>query len=99
MATIYFSLSAKKVGRKKQIMVRFGATGINQRAKSGLYVDEAYWDDILQTVAIPKPRLFTDEIIATIKELREVEAQLRELRIRIEDAYTNAPSAPRSLRG
>lgn len=95
MATIYFSLSAKKVGRKKQIMVRFGATGINQRAKSGLYVDEAYWDDILQTVAIPKPRLFTDEIIATIKELREVEAQLRELRIRIEDAYTNAPSAPR----
>lgn len=94
MATIYFSLSAKKVGRKKQIMVRFGATGINQRAKSGLYVDEAYWDDILQTVTIPKPRLFTDEIIATIKELREVEAQLRELRIRIEDAYTNAPSAP-----
>lgn len=94
MATIYFSLSAKKVGRKKQIMVRFGATNINQRAKSGLFVDEAYWDNVLQTVTIPKPRLFTDKIIATIKELREVEAQLRDLRIRIEDAYTNAPSAP-----
>ena len=94
MATIYFSLSAKKVGRKKQIMVRFGATNINQRAKSGLYVDETYWDNVLQTVIIPKPRLFTDEIIATIKELRDVETQLRDLRVRIEDAYTNAPSAP-----
>lgn len=94
MATIYFSLSTKKEGRKRQVMVRFGATKINQRAKTGLFIEEKYWDDTLQNVTIPKPRVFTDEIIATIKELREVDAQLRELRIRIEDAYTAAPSAP-----
>ena len=50
---------------------------INQRAKSGLFIEEAYWDEVLQSVAIPKPRLFTDEIIATIKELRELDAQLK----------------------
>lgn len=94
MARVYFSLSDKIVGRKKQIMVRFTHSKINQRAKSGLFIEEVYWDEVLQSVAIPKPRLFTDEIIATIKELRELDAQLRELRIRIEDAYTNSPTAP-----
>ena len=94
MATIYFSLSGKKTGTKKQILVRFAHTSFNQRAKSGLFVEETYWDNMLQTVSIPKPRLFTDEIVETIKRLREIEAQLRELRIRIEDAYTNSPTAP-----
>lgn len=94
MATIYFSLSTKKTGRKKQIMVRFAATKVNQRAKTGIFIEEQYWDDKLQTVSIPKPRLFTDELVATIKDLREVESRLRKLRITIEDAYTNAPAAP-----
>lgn len=94
MARIYFSLSDKIVGRKKQIMVRFAHSKVNQRAKTGLFIEDTYWDDILQSVAIPKPRVFTDEIVATIKELREIDAQLRELRIRIEDTYTNAPSTP-----
>lgn len=94
MATIYFSLSGKKTGTKKQILVRFAHTSFNQRAKSGLFVEETYWDDMLQTVSIPKPRLFTDEMVKTIKRLREIETQLRELRIRIEDAYTNSPTAP-----
>lgn len=94
MATIYFSLSSKKVGKKKQVMVRFSHSNINQRAKSGIFVDPTYWDEVLQTVSIPKPRLFTDEIVATIKELRDIEAQLRDLRILIEDAYTSGPSAP-----
>lgn len=94
MATITFSLSTKKECRKKQIMVRFTHSKINQRAKTGLFIEEGYWDDILQAVNIPKPRLFTDEIIATIKELRDVDARLRELRITIEDAYAKAPSAP-----
>ena len=75
-------------------MVRFAHTSFNQRAKTGLFVEETYWDNSLQTVIIPKPRLFTDKIVETIKELREVEVQLRELRIRIEDAYTNSPTAP-----
>lgn len=94
MATVYFSLSSKLIGGKKQVMVRFGGTGFNQRAKSGFYVNPTYWDNSLQSIIVPKPRLFTDAIIETIKELREVDAKLRDLRIRIEDAYTAAPTAP-----
>lgn len=94
MATIYFSLSSKKIGSKKQIMVRFGHTKINQRAKTGLYIEEDYWDNELQAVRIPKPRLCTDKLLETIKDLRETEAQLRDLRIRIEDAFTKDPSIP-----
>lgn len=94
MATVYFSLSAKLIGGKKQVMVRFGGTSFNQRAKSGLFVNPTYWDDLTQGVTIPKPRLLTDELIATIKELREVDAKLRELRLFIEDEYIKDTSAP-----
>ena len=94
MATVYFSLSAKIIGGKKQIMVRFGGTGFNQRAKSGIFVDPTYWDDAIQGVTIPKHRLMTDEIIAKIRELREVDAKLRELRQYIEDTYIQDMSAP-----
>lgn len=94
MATVYFSLSAKLIGGKKQVMVRFGGTGFNQRAKSGLYVNPTYWDDLTQGVNIPKPRLLTDELIATIRELREVDTKLRELRLFIEDEYIKDTSAP-----
>ena len=94
MATVYFSLSAKLIGGKKQVMVRFGGTGFNQRAKSGLFVDPIYWDDAIQGVTIPKPRLLTDEIITKIRELREADTKLRELRQYIEDAYIQDMSAP-----
>lgn len=94
MATVYFSLSAKLIGGKKQVMVRFGGTGFNQRAKSGLYVNPTYWDDLTQGVTIPRPRLLTDELIATIRELREVDAKIRELRLFIEDEYIKDTSAP-----
>ena len=75
-------------------MVRFGGTGFNQRAKSGIYVNPTYWDDKLQGVVIPKPRLMTDELIATIKDLRDVDSQLRGLRLFIEDEYIKDISAP-----
>lgn len=94
MASIYFSLSAKAIGGKKQIMVRFGATNVNQRAKSGVFVDYTYWDELTQSVNIPKPRLLTDELIAKIKELREVDAQLRAMKQFIEDEYIRDISAP-----
>ena len=94
MATVYFSLSTKLLGGKKQVMVRFGGTGFNQRAKSGIYVNPTYWDDNTQGVTIPKPRLLTDELVAAIKELREVDNKLRELRLFIEDEYIKDSSAP-----
>ena len=96
MATIYFTLSAKIIGGKKQVMVRFGGTGVNQRAKSGIFVNYNYWDDITQGVSIPKPRLLTDDLIATIKELREADTKLRELRAFIEDEYISDTTAPLS---
>lgn len=94
MASIYFSLSAKLFGGKKQVMVRFGATKVNQRAKTGIYVNPTYWDDATMTVAIPKPRLITDGLQATIKELREADSQLRELKLFIEDEYLRDTTSP-----
>lgn len=94
MATVYFSLSAKLIGGKKQVMVRFGGTGFNQRAKSGIYVNPTYWDDLTQGIVIPKPRLMSEEMVATIKELRVLDSQLRNLRQYIEDAFIKDTSAP-----
>lgn len=96
MATIYFSLSTKQVGSKKQVMVRFTHSKINQRAKSGIFVDPTYWDETLQSVVMPRVRLVTDEIQKTITELREVDARLRELKLFIEDEFIKDLSAPAS---
>lgn len=94
MATVYFSLSAKIIAGKKQVMVRFGGTGFNQRAKSGIFVPPAYWDDTTQSISIPKPRMMSDEMVATIKELRALDSQLRELKQYIEDAFIMDTTAP-----
>lgn len=94
MATIQFSLSSKKNESKRQVMVRFTHSKINQRAKSGIFVDPAYWDDTLQTVVKPRVRLMTDEMQKTILELRDVEVRLRDLRVFIEDSYHNSPFSP-----
>jgi hypothetical protein len=96
MATINFSLSTKQVGSKKQVMVRFTHSKINQRAKSGIFVDPTYWDEALQSVVMPRVRLVTDEIQKTITELREVDARLRELKLFIEDEFIKDLSAPAS---
>lgn len=96
MAAINFSLSTKQVGSKKQVMVRFTHSKINQRAKSGIFVDPTYWDEALQSVVMPRVRLVTDEIQKTITELREVDARLRELKLFIEDEFIKDLSAPAS---
>jgi integrase len=94
MATINFTLSTKMDGRKKQVMVRFTHSKINQRAKSGIFVDPTYWDDTKQTVVMPRVRLMTEEMQRTISELREADSRLRELRLFIEDAYHASPISP-----
>lgn len=94
MATIYFSLSTKLVGRKKQVMVRFSHSKINQRAKSGIFVDPAYWDDAMQCIVMPRVRLMNEEMQKTVAELREADSRLRELRQFIEDSYHASPIAP-----
>ena len=94
MATVYLSLSTMAKGEKKQIMVRFSHGKVNQRAKSGVFVDPAYWDELTQSVVMPKSRLMTDAVIAKIKELREVDAFIRGLHDHIIDSYTRNPDAP-----
>lgn len=94
MATVYLSLSTMAKGEKKQVMVRFSHGKVNQRAKSGIFVDPTYWDALTQSVIMPKSRLMTDAIIAKIKELREVDARLRGLHDHIIDTYTRVPDAP-----
>jgi hypothetical protein len=94
MATINFTLSTKMDGRKKQVMVRFTHSKINQRAKSGIFVDPTYWDDTKQAVVMPRVRLMTEEMQRTISELREADSRLRELRLFIEDAYHASPISP-----
>lgn len=96
MATIFFSLSSKQVGSKKQVMVRFTHSKINQRAKSGIFVDPTYWDASTQSIVMPRVRLVTDELQKTITELRDVDAKLRELRLFIEDEFYRDSSAPAS---
>lgn len=94
MATIYYTLSTKKAGNKKQVMVRFSHNKINHRAKSGIYVPQEYWDDTTQSVLIPRKRLMTDDMIALIAELREIDAKLRELTQAIDDAFYANPQLP-----
>lgn len=94
MATVYLSLSTKAHGDKKQVMIRFSHGKVNQRAKSGVFIDPAHWDDITQSVIMPKARLMTDAVIAKLAELREADSRLRELRDYIIDAYMRTPDAP-----
>ena len=94
MATINFTLSTKMDGRKKQVMVRFTHSKINQRAKSGIFVDPTYWDDTTQSIVMPRVRLMNEEIRKTSSELREVDSRLRELRLYIEDSYHASPITP-----
>lgn len=94
MASVYLSLSTMANGEKKQIMVRFSHGKVNQRAKSGLFIDPSHWDATTQSVIMPKARLMTDAIIATIAELREVDNKARGLVNYIIDSYTANPDAP-----
>ena len=76
-------------------MVRFSHGKINQRAKSGIFVDPAYWDNVLQCVMIPRKRLMTEDMVSLVSELRDTDALLRDLRKAIEDTYytnTNTPT-------
>ena len=81
-------------GAKKRVMVRFVHSKINQRARTDIFVDPNYWDAERQMIIMPRGRLMTDEIIKAINELREVDAELRDLTNYIIDCYTSNPDGP-----
>lgn len=94
MATVYLSLSTMASGEKKQVMVRFSHGKVNQRAKSGIFVYPDNWDQKKQMVVMPRGKMMTDHIISIINELREADAQLRQLTNHIIDSYTSSPDSP-----
>jgi len=56
MATIYYSLSARKNSLgQSEVLMRFSHGRINQRAKTGLFISPTYWTD--GAVHIPNFRL------------------------------------------
>lgn len=99
MATIYFSLSTKSSDLKRQIMVRFTCSYVNQRAKTGIYIYPEYWDEKTASIVMPRLRVMSPQLQAIIAELREIEDKLKELRTFIEDAYFYNPDAPKNEQG
>lgn len=79
MANVIFTLSAKG-GDKREILARFYHNQINQRAKSGVIVHKEYWDDTQQTINLPRIRVLSQEQAQIVRELKEAQRQLLELR-------------------
>lgn len=81
MATITFSISPKvdKILGKQEILVRFYHGRINQRGKSRIYTLSEYWDDEIQSNKIPKIRVMSQDKLALVKELEQMNGQLKSL--------------------
>lgn len=88
MATIYFSLSRKKNALGLQeVLIRFSHGRINQRAKSGIFVDPNYWDEQARQIIIPRFRVVSPELRQKISSLSETHQQLTELETYITDQF------------
>ena len=94
MATVYFSLSRKasSVSRLHEVLVRFCHGRINQRAKSGIFVNSEYWSDDLQQIVIPKFRILSQEKRAFMEELSHSQNDLSDLRSIIMTEFISAGS-------
>ncbi|MCH5332043.1 MAG: phage integrase SAM-like domain-containing protein [Alistipes sp.] len=92
MATIYLSLSAKynAVLNAREIMVRFSHGKINQRAKSGIFVQPDYWDVKNECVLIPRLRLIGPEQRRLLDELNAKQSQIEDMRMSIMTAFVSA---------
>lgn len=94
MATVYFSLSRKASSgsRLHEVLVRFCHGRINQRAKSGIFVNSEYWSDDLQQIVIPKFRILSQEKRAFMEELSHSQNDLSDLRSIIMTEFISAGS-------
>lgn len=99
MATVYFSLSRKEASGSnvREVFVRFCHGRINQRAKSGIFVNPEYWDDNLQQIVIPKFRIMSAEQRAAIEQLSSTQNDLQELQAVILSEFINAGSGKEVL--
>lgn len=92
MATIYLTLSAKHnaVLNAREIMVRFSHGRINQRAKSGIFIQPEYWDCENQCIIIPRLRIIGKEQRIIIDELNAKQLQIDDLKKTIMTAFVSA---------
>lgn len=91
MATVYFSLSNKTTAvGTRQIMIRFCHGRIDQRAKSGLFINFEYWDGKQGQIVIPRFRVVSSEQRATFDELADIQKQLAELKAYIIKEFVDA---------
>lgn len=101
MATIKFSLSAKtdKTTGKSEILIRFFHGKIDQRAKSGLYAQNEYWDNATQRLNLPRFRLMTPEVEGIIKDGAIINTKLEGLKEHIGNSFLQAGAGKRPIPG
>ena len=88
MASIYYSLSAKKnTHNQSEILIRFTHGRINQRAKSNLFIEEEHWDSKLQQVLIPKFRILSPDKKVLKNYLANLGEKLSELSSLIQKSF------------
>lgn len=92
MATVLYYLSTKldKPTGKREIHVRFFHGKFNQRGKTNLFVLPQYWDQDKQCLTIPKIRVMTDENRAIVRNLQNINAELKEIERYLHQAFLDA---------
>ena len=81
MATIYLRLSTKsdKATSQNEVLMRFKHGAFAQRAKTNVFVKPDYWNDVTQSVEIPKWRSLTKEKKQLITELQQKSDRLNKM--------------------
>lgn len=99
MATIILSLSAKtdKITLQHEVLIRFFHGRINQRAKTNIFVNLDYWDDIHQTIIIPKWRTMTEERTRIKTELQKKLDQISQVTRLIHTAFQESGAGKRVI--
>ncbi len=81
MATIVLSLSAKtdKETSQHEVLIRFFHGRINQRAKTGVFVNPEFWSVEQQAIIVPNWRLMNEEKRATKCDLQKKTDRLNQI--------------------
>ncbi|MCM1216481.1 MAG: site-specific integrase [Alistipes sp.] len=96
MATIYLSLSTKRnaVLNVHEIMVRFSHGRINQRTKSGIFIQLEYWDAENQKIIIPRFRVMAQAQRDVLDDLMMKQRQIDDLKSSIMTAFVSLDTTP-----
>ena len=91
MATIYLSLSTKiDATGKQEIKIRFVHGRIDQRAKTGVFIQPEYWNKEEQKIIIPNFRLMNKERTILKQYLTDQSEKLTTLISTIQTVFNNS---------